>query len=217
MTGRKPTSRTSWPQLLRITALVLVTWCLLAWGLAHTLIVHGELKNADALAVLAGSDAYLERTQLAAQLFFQGRAPRIILTNDNLIGGWVEAEQRNPLFVERAIKELRRAGVPSDRIEVLSPPVSSTYEEAVLLQSYAATQKLHSLLVVTSAYHSRRALWILRRVFKNADVEISLAIVAPGYQSPTPATWWMQPKGWRIVALEYPKIFYYWVKYSQSG
>ena len=214
MSVRKQLLSKRWRRFLRITTVALVAWCLLAWGLARILIVHDELKNADALAVLAGSDTYLERTQLAAQLFFQGRAPRIILTNDNLIGGWVNEEQRNPLFVERAIKELRRAGVPSERIEVLPQPVSSTYEEAVLLQSYAATQNLHSLLVLTSAYHSRRALWTLRRVFRDSEVVISLAVVAPGYQSPKPATWWMRPRGWRMVALEYPKTFYYWLKYG---
>lgn len=214
MTGRNPPLRTKWWRRLRITALVLLTWCLLAWGLARTLIVRDDLKSADALAVLAGSDAYLERTQLAAQLFFQGRAHKIILTNDNLIGGWVNEQQRNPLFVERAMGELRRAGVPSDRIEVLSQPVSSTYDEVVLLQSYAATQKLHSLLVLTSAYHSRRALWTLGRVFKSGDVEVSLAVVPPGYQSPSPATWWLWPRGWRIVALEYVKLSYYWLRHS---
>lgn len=213
MVGEKPLgSKRRW-RFFHIVVFALAVWWLIAWGLARSLIVHVELHPADALAVLAGSDAYLERTQLAAQLFFQGRAPRIVLTDDNLMGGWVSEEQRNPLFVERAIGELRRAGVPSDRIEVLSPPVSSTYEEAVLLQSYAATQKLHSLMVVTSAYHSRRALWTLRRVFENGDVEIGLAVVAPGYQSPRPATWWMRPRGWRIVALEYPKIVYYWLQY----
>ena len=214
MIGRRLLLRMNWWRFFRLTACVLVAWCLIAWSLARTLIVRDEFKNADALAVLAGSDAYLERTQLAAQLFFQGRAAKIILTNDNMIGGWVNEEQRNPLFVERAMKELRRAGVPSDRIEVLSQPVSSTYDEAVLLQSYAAKQRLHSLLVLTSAYHSRRALWTLRRVFKSTGVEISVAIVPPGHQSPKPATWWMRPQGWRMVALEYPKIIYYWLKYG---
>ena len=214
MVDRTPLLRSRWWRLIRVTALIVVAWCVIAWGLARTLIVQGEPGNADALAILAGSDAYLERTKLAAQLFRQGRAPKIILTNDNLMGGWVEEEQRNPMFVERAIKELRLAGVPADRIEVLSPPVSSTYDEAVLLKSYSTTQKLRSLLVVTSAYHSRRALWVMRRVFRDDHVDIGLAVVAPGHQDPAPATWWLQPKGWRIVALEYPKMVFYWLKYS---
>lgn len=186
---------------------------MLAWGLARALIVHAELAHADAIAVLAGADAYRERTQRAAELYAQGRAPKILLTDDNLRGGWSVEQQRNPYFVERAYDELRRAGVPAESIEVLPGAVSSTHDEAVRLREYATAHNLRSLMVVTSAYHSRRALWTLRRVFGDADVLIGMDAAAPGDQAPETATWWLRPGGWRVVAMEYPKFVYYWLKY----
>lgn len=198
----------------RVIVLALVAWPMLAWGMARVLVARAELAHADALAVLAGADAYRERTREAARLFAEGRAPKILLTNDDLRGGWSTEQQRNPYFVERAFDELRGAGVPAERIEVLPGAVSSTHDEAVRLHEYAAEHELRSLLVVTSAYHSRRALWTLRRVFRNDGTEIGLDAAAPGDATPGAATWWLHARGWRIVAMEYPKIVYYWLKYD---
>jgi len=200
-------------RFITVGVLALAVWSLLAWVAARALIVSAELPRADALVVLSGSGAYVERTQHAAQLFRQGRAPKIILTNDSQRGPWSIEEQRNPTFTERAISELRRSGVTPDRIEVLPDAISSTYSEALILRRYASEKGLRSILVVTSSYHSRRALWTLRHVFEGSGVEIGLETVAPGQQMPRPATWWWYPSAWQMVALEYPKLIYYWLRY----
>lgn len=197
----------------RLGACVLLAWSLLAWGAAQALIVNAELSHADALVVLAGSSTYIERTERAAQLFQAGRAPVIILTNDNLQGGWSVAEQRNPLFIELAAANLRSQGVPADKIETIPQVVSSTYEEAVRLREYALAHGLRSVLVVTSAYQSRRALWTLRRVFEGSGVEVGLDAIPPGRQTPRAATWWWHALGWRMVPGEYLKLAYYLMNY----
>src|SRR6185369_711733 len=145
-----------------------------AWAAAKFLVVNTPLHNADAIVVMSGSAVYKERTLRAAEFYHQGLAPRIILTNDNLRGEWSSAEQRNPFFYERARNNLLFLGVPAERVEVIAQPVTSTYEEAQTLREYAVAHGLRSLLVVTSAYHSRRALWTLNRVFAGTGIEISL-------------------------------------------
>ena len=200
----------AWPLILSL----LVAWCVLAWGAARALIRRAALPQAEVLVVLSGSAAYLERTQWAAQLFHQGRAARIILTNDNQRGGWSREKQRNPFYYERAVEELRRAGVPADRIEVLPQPLSGTFSEALVLRQYAATKGVRSFLVVTSPYHTRRVGWALGRVFsEEGSIVIGIDAPPPGRQSPLPMTWWLRPHGWRFVALEYPKLLYYWIRY----
>ncbi len=198
---------------VQVSVCTLVLWSLLAWGGALWLITSAELSHADAIVVFSGSSAYLERAQKAAQLFREGRAPKIILTNDNQQGGWSDAQQRNPFFVDREIEELKRAGVPADKIEALPQAVSSTYEEAILLRAHATEQELRSLLFVTSMYHSRRALWTLRRVFERQPINIGLVTAIPTQQTPPPATWWWHPSGWHAVAGEYPKLIYYSILY----
>lgn len=197
----------------RVALLSLVAWSLLAWVAARALIVKADLAHADALVVLAGSSTYIERTRRAAQLFHEGRAPRIILTDDNQQTGWSAIEQRNPSFVEQAAARLRFEGVPAEQIEIVPGVVSSTYEEALSLRDYTSAHNLRSILIVTSAYQSRRALWTLRRVFRESNVLIGLDAVAPGEQAPRPATWWWHGLGWELVPGEYIKLIYYWAKY----
>jgi uncharacterized SAM-binding protein YcdF (DUF218 family) len=96
---------------------------------------------------------------------------------------------------------------------VLPGAVSSTYDEAVLLRDYALSHQLRSLLFVTSAYHSRRALWTLEHVFAGSGIEVGLDSPPPGRDTPRPFIWWLSPRGWATVAGEYPKLVYYWLKY----
>lgn len=202
---------------LVLAVALLAAWPLLAWPAARALMVSAELADSDALVVLSGSSTYIERTEWAAQLFKEGRAPKIILTNDGQRSGWSQEQQRNPFFVERAVESLQRARVPPERIEVLPQPVSSTYEEGLLLREYATRHGLGSLLVVTSAYHSRRARWTFAHVFRDSPTQVRVAFVAPGQQTPTPASWWLRAAGWKMVALEYPKLAYYWLRFRGAG
>lgn len=201
------------PLWVGIALLTLVSAIAVAWIAAEALIVKSHLAHADALVVLAGSSTYLERTRHAAQLFREGRAPLIILTNDNQNSGWSTEAERNPLFIERAIDELKSRGVPTERIEIIPGRVGNTHDEVVHISDYAREKKLQSILVVTSAYQSRRALWTLRRIFRGSGIEVGLDAVQPGEQSPGPATWWLSRLGWRMVPGEYLKLVYYWLKY----
>lgn len=198
---------------LRLVAVLLLAWFPLAWVAARALVVEASLPRADALVVLSGSSNYVERARWAARLYKEGRAPLILLTDDGERGGWSNLEQRNPFFVERAAAELIQEGVPAYKIEVLPGVVSSTYEEAVGLRSVAASRNLSSILVVTSAYHSRRALWTLRRVFEGSNVEVGVDAPPAGNESPAALTWWARPRGWQMVAFEYPKMIYYRLRY----
>lgn len=196
---------------VRVAILLLLAWPPLAWWLARFLIVRADLPHADALVVLSGSSTYYERSRKAAELWHNGRAPMVILTNDDEQGGWSSSEQRNPFFYEYSAAVLRAAGVPQERIEVLPEPVLGTYEEAILLRRYAEKQNLRSLIVVTSAYHSRRALWTLRRVFDGAGIAIGLEPVPTGQQTPSPGLWWIHRRAWFLIPGEYVKTLYYWV------
>jgi uncharacterized SAM-binding protein YcdF (DUF218 family) len=199
-------------RLWRAALLLVAAWPLAAWGAARALIVEVEASQPEAIVVLSGSSAYAERARAAASLFAAGRAPKIILTNDGEQGGWSSAEQRNPFFSELAATELARAGVPAEKIEFVAQVVSSTYDEARAVRDYAAARNIRSLLVVTSAYHSRRAEWTWRLVFSGSGVE--LGITTAPVEGASPALWWLRAHGWRAVAAEYPKLIYYRLRYS---
>jgi len=199
--------------LLKLVSCCILIWPFAAWAGAKYLITEAPLDKADVIVVLSGSATFRERTREAARLFFEGHAPRILITNDDQQGPWSSSDQRNLFFYERSLEQLRNAGVPSQSIEVLMQPVSSTYDEAELIRNYAQQHGLRSILIVTSAYHSRRALWVFSRVFRDSGIQIGLDAVPPGQQSPPPATWWFKLRGWQLVPNEYLKMVYYLIRY----
>lgn len=190
-------------------------WVLIAPFLAERLIVEKTVEKADAILVLGGSATYKERTQKAAELYKSGIATKIFLTDDGTRGSWNVKEQRNPKFVEMAQKRLTENGVPPENIEILEPEVSGTIDEAKILANKAREGNLKNVLIVTSAYHTRRALWTFEREFVKEKLTANFGILSPqtGIQTPLPQTWWLSPKGWQFVAGEYLKSFYYSVFY----
>ena len=195
--------------------IVFSLWIPLAWAAANYLIVEKPLAQADAILVLGGSSVYIERTQKAAELYKQGVAPRILLSNDGARAGWSRIEERNPYFVELARKNLIEQGVANDDIEILPEPTTGTIDEARNLRVKLEETSWKRILIVTSAYHTRRAFWTFEKVLADSDLNVELGIEsAPvGLQTPTPLFWWLTIRGWDGVAAEYVKSLYYWVYY----
>ena len=200
-------------RLLRAIVVVLLLWPFAAWAAAKFLVVAAPVEHADAIVLLSGSSSYKERALRAAELFGAGEASRIILTNDGQQGSWSNTLQRNPFYYESTLAELNRLGVPRERVDVLLEPVSNTYEEALLVRSHIEKQQIRTILVVTSAYHSRRSLWTYRRVLSDNGVRIGLESARVGWQTPSPWTWWLGFRGWQIVPTEYFKLIYYRLRF----
>jgi uncharacterized SAM-binding protein YcdF (DUF218 family) len=200
-------------RLVTVAVIAIALLPLLSAGAARLLVVRAPLASADAIVVMSGSGTFRERAQHAAALFNAGRAPRIVLTNDHLLSNWSPEEQRNPYFYERSRDEIRRAGVPDDKISVIMDPIRSTYDEAVVLKKFAEANHLSSLLVVTSAFHSRRAFWTFSRVFEGSGKLIGIDPAELRIESPAAATWWLHSLGWELVPKEYVKLLVYWFRY----
>lgn len=188
-------------------------WILFAWFLAENLIVEKPLERADAILILSGSSVYLERTQKAALVYRQGVAPKILLTDDGGRAGWSRTEQKNPKFVEAARNDLIAEGVAPENIEILAARVSGTIDEAEALRGEIEQTNLKSILLITSAYHTRRSLWTFEKILENKDVQIGIVSPPTGEQTPPPFLWWLTRKGWSLVAGEYVKIIYYRANY----
>jgi uncharacterized SAM-binding protein YcdF (DUF218 family) len=171
--------------------------------LAVGLIVSRPLPRADSIVVLSGSAAYRERVAHAAMLYRQRVAPRVLITNDALLGGWLESIHRNGYSWEFAVQWLVADGVPASSIALVPPPFCDTYSELRAVREYAEAHHLGSLVLVTSAYHSRRALWTAGRLFQGHAITVGMDPARPGDQTPGPSTWWMSTRGWRWVVGEY--------------
>jgi uncharacterized SAM-binding protein YcdF (DUF218 family) len=134
-----------------------------------------------------------------------------MITNDNLRGGWSSVQQRNPFFYERERDELCAAGVPTEKIKVIIEPVASTHDEAMVVRRFSEGLNVRSIIVVTSPYHSRRALWTFRQVFAGTNVVIDMNPVKLEV-GPHASNWWSYRQGWQEIPVEYVKLIYYWIR-----
>lgn len=197
--------------LAAIFCTLLAVWLTAAPLAAVMLVADKDIDRPDAILVLAGSAVYRERNAHAAKLFAEGRAPLVVLTNDAKRSGWSDEAGTNPRFVELAKAELVSQGVPEDRIRILEPKVTGTIVEARLIAASAERLGLRRLLIVTSSYHSARALRTFEEVIAKdaAPLEVGISPVPTGVETPSYLTWWLSVRGWRFVAGEYAKSVYY--------
>jgi uncharacterized SAM-binding protein YcdF (DUF218 family) len=208
-------SRLAYSPLTRLFAIVLpalaVLW-LLAVAAGRWLVVSDSLPHADAALVLSGAPVYAARVRHGAALLKAGRVDRILLTDDGVRRGWSRSLQTNPFMIDWGVAELGRLGIPRNRVVVLDGRVSSTHDESIAVARYAAEHHLRSLTVVTSPYHTRRALWAVRRALAGQDVTVGSdpAWNAPDY---TPPTFSWRLGAWRSLASELAKLPAYWILY----
>lgn len=195
-------------------AAFVVAVVVLAGPTATFLIVRAQPAAADTIVVLSGASVYDERIHHGITLLREGRARTLVLTNDGLRGRWSRRRQANLTSVERARDMVVDAGISEQRLVILPARVNSTYDEAVVVRGFAEKTAIRSVLVVTSPYHSRRALWVFRRVLGPSGIDVGVDSPLPGEQSPRPGEWWLSRIGWHSVALEYVKLVYYRIKHA---
>lgn len=198
-----------------IGAVLLSAWIAVAPFLADSLIADRQLDRADAIIILSGAADYAQRARGGADAFNTGAAPRIFITDDNQRGGWDDNEKGNPYFVERMQSALIGHGVPLSAIERIPGQVSGTADEAESVIRIARERDYESLLIITSDYHSRRALWTFEHVAKSESPELTIGLMRTqsGDKYPDRYTWWLTPRGWRTVGAEYVKFCWYWLFY----
>ena len=211
--GSKTVTGKIWLRRLGLLVSVLFSIWLVLLALGRFLIVDTGATKADALVVLSGSANYKERTHWAAKVFHNGQTPIVLITNDNLRGGWSSPQQKNPFFFELELDELKTHGIPDDRIRLIKEPVSSTYDEAKAVREFAIATHLRSLIVITSPYHSRRALWTFRQVFAGTNITIDINPARSTVTGSETESWWGSHRKWLELPLEYVKLIYYWLRY----
>ena len=163
--------------------------------------------------MLSGSAVYKERTRRAAELYREGVAPLVFISNDGGQAGWLDDERTNLPFVELETRDLIANGVMPDAIRTLPLTVYGTDEEAKAMRAEIDARPLNSILIVTSAYHTRRALRTFEKILAPNNIEIGIDAPPPGDRTPLPAWWWLSFRGWQTVAAEYVKMAVYYFYY----
>lgn len=149
--------------------LMVVTFLVVAVALASQaarfLVVDDRVKS-DAIVVLAGETYF--RPALAVELLREGMAPRVFLdveTRDKVF---------NELLINIAQRYINNLG-EANRISVCPVFGLSTYGESDDISRCLRSLGAHRVLIVTSEFHSRRALMITRHRLPQYDIHVAAA------------------------------------------
>ena len=159
---------------------------------AESLVVDEPAAHADALLLLGDDNFYADRATHAAELFRQGVAPVIVASGRRLRpgAGIVELEEHD--LIER--------GIPRDKILRFVNDAESTQEEAAVLARFSLEHHFHTVIVVTSNYHTRRARYIFEKEFPKR-IAVSVASARDGDFDPE--HWWEHRKSQELFVREW--------------
>ena len=157
------------------------------------LCVDSGSVGADVVVVLGGGSR--DRPERAAELFNEHAAPRI------LVSGLGDCKIYRRLLIE--------AGMPSPVIQ-MEDQSRTTRENAIFVVKLLRNQGARRVIIVTSWYHSRRAL----ACFEHYGPEIQF-YPRPSYFA-CPRADWARNKLTHRIYLEYPKLLGYWMCYGVS-
>ena len=199
-----------------VLGLILTLWMFRVSILQVTaeFLVIDDIPEGSRFAVLLAGGNNL-RPRRAAELFHQGVVESILVCQVQV--NEFENETIVPNVTTQQIEALEGHGVPRTAIVVLPGKlgVTSTYDEAVAVKSYIEEQQYGDpLVVVTNAFHSRRARWIFRRVLRAHGV---VGATTAGYDGFDETDWWKHENGLVTVNNEYIKLAFYLVRYWNAG
>jgi uncharacterized SAM-binding protein YcdF (DUF218 family) len=167
--------------LLALTALLLAGYLLLPTLLnaaARKLLRVDELSAADVIVALGG-DPRCWRERQAAELYHRGFGRKIVISSTPFAWGGNTGAAVQRYLVCR--------GVPA-RDLIMLKDVYNTRAEAEQLIPLMRAQGWRSALVVTSPFHSRRALYTLERYAPDLQFSsVPLPAAPPEWQ---PERWW---------------------------
>ena len=184
------------------TAVVALAWAAIA---GSWLVVSVPLAAPDAIVALASHE--WERLPVTASAAARYPAAVVLLTRPERLTPF------NCDDCDHRVDRLVRMGVSRERTRVLQLTTGGTWGEAQVVREAYRGLNLHRLLVVTSPYHTRRALSIFRATFDGSGVTVGIE-PAMDHSPAQPASWWMAPYDRAYVAYEWAAIVYYGIRHG---
>lgn len=155
-------------------------------------------QAADAIVAVSGGDTQA-RTREAIDLYKRNWAPKLIFSG-------AAQDKSGPSNAAAMRKEALNLGVPAGDI-IIEEYGETTKQNAVNTQSILEQNNIRSVILVTSAYHQRRAGLEFKK--RSGNVQVRNHPVAQDDQwSPF---WWMTPIGWFLAIGEFVKIIAFYI------
>ena len=165
-------------------------------GVSRALIRDEGPAKADIAVVLAG-DFRGNRIAKGGDLVREGYVPAVLVSGPSGFYGLHESEPAIAYAVRRGYKAEWFIAFPND--------TRSTQEEALAILPELHRRHAQRVLLVTSDYHTGRALRIYRAAEREMGGRMEIRAVAAPDEEFHPDTWWLTRQGRKIAFMEWTK------------
>ena len=160
--------------------------------------VSNATPGADALVVLSGGK--FTRIPHALKLFEEGYAPEILLTDEKKRSiRFAHLLPNNEMIAQAMIEELGLTA-PVSIIQSKKGGATSTFDEANDLLKLSEKKNFRHLILVTDAFHSRRANHAFQTVFEETEINIEMSAASNKIFNEN--DWWTSDQGISAYVLE---------------
>lgn len=179
--------------------------------LGRSLVADNLSATADVAVVLSTGVDYLPRLLQAAHLYREKRVNKILINGNRKTNAIRELEKQGFVpacdWSENSLRILEMHGVPREEVWAVSAEdVFDTVSEAQTIKPFLQKNGVNSLIITTSKFHTRRALYIWRKVLgTDNNIYISAAVDDPF----DPDSWWQNGRQVKQVMGEYGGMAYY--------
>ena len=179
--------------------------------LGRSLVADNLSATADVAVVLSTGVDYLPRLLQAAHLYREKRVNKILINGNRKTDAIRELEKQGFVpacdWPENSLRILEMHGVPREEVWAVSAEdVFDTVSEAQTIKLFLQNNVVNSLIITTSKFHTRRALYIWRKVLgTDNNIYISAAVDDPF----DPDSWWQDGRQVKQVMGEYGGMAYY--------
>jgi uncharacterized SAM-binding protein YcdF (DUF218 family) len=193
--------------ILAAVAVILIL-CVTGCRKAGSWLVKADLPaHADVMVLLTGPIA--DRVLQVGDLYRAGVSTRVWIV-EPATGAAPELEKRGVHLVsdlEQIQAALTGLGVPQDSIVILPGHASSTKMEAEAVRDHLRSRPdIRSVLIVTSAEHTRRAFKLFRAAFHPLNRACEIYCSPSAYTGFHAEKWWKSKEDIQGVVYEYLKL-----------
>ena len=184
-------------RLFLIAAIVLVLG-LTALKKTGEYLVVDQPAHVDVIVVLAG-DRNDRRFSRGIELLHEGYAPRMLVdaNSDMILFG------RTPAVLEDQL--IRSLSLKADQVKVCPTQGDSTDEETRYVAQCLQTHQISTVLLVTSDFHTRRAI----SIFKRRLPKYHLSVAACQDDSVFKQNWWRRREWAKTAFMEWTKLIWW--------
>ena len=175
-------------------------------GYARFFIVNNITVDSNA-SILILSGGPFTRIPKALELYKKGYGKRLLLTTERPLNSKLAHlaftnEQIAPEIAKMLFTPATFESVPS-----LKGGATSTFDEAHDLLVYCIKENIKHLIIVTDAFHTRRALYAFKKIFQVSSIKIEVAAVFNEVHNEE--NWWRSDRGIAAYLLEPIKFAVY--------